>query len=58
MLGAKEKSVSQMVVAKELLLEDENAEISLDPKKYKKFSVREIVEEAENILKECKEAEK
>ncbi|MDQ8460619.1 hypothetical protein Q3E11_11440 [Enterococcus faecium] len=47
-----------MVVAKELLLEDENAEISLDPKKYKKFSVREIVEEAENILKECKEAEK
>lgn len=30
----------------------------MDPKKYKKFSVREIVEEAENILKECKEAEK
>ncbi|HPI99571.1 MAG TPA: hypothetical protein PK268_04360 [Enterococcus sp.] len=28
------------------------------PKKYKNFSVREIVEEAESILKECKEAEK
>ncbi|MEB6211399.1 hypothetical protein MXL49_05795 [Enterococcus casseliflavus] len=28
------------------------------PKKYKNFSVREIVEEAESILKECKESEK
>ncbi|MEB5882658.1 hypothetical protein MXL84_12310 [Enterococcus gallinarum] len=28
------------------------------PKKYKNFSVSEIVEEAESILKECKEAEK
>ncbi|MCC9079444.1 hypothetical protein LOS21_04870 [Enterococcus faecium] len=28
------------------------------PKKYKNFSVREIVEEAESILKECKDAEK
>lgn len=28
------------------------------PKKYKNFSVSEIVEEAERILKECKEAEK
>ncbi|WP_270364366.1 MULTISPECIES: hypothetical protein [Enterococcus] len=28
------------------------------PKKYKNFSVSEIVEEAENILKECKEREK
>ncbi|MFG5564833.1 hypothetical protein ACFJYA_11335 [Enterococcus faecalis] len=28
------------------------------PKKYKNFSISQIVEEAETILKECKESEK